>query len=123
MNLILQKVLNLILGIWVKNNGASVTATYGVLSISVADLTSNIQVYPNPAQNEINFAYNFEKPSGAKANIMDLSGRTVFTKDFGTQASGNQNFTIPVADLPNGNYTLEFVTEGSRGVSKFTVTK
>lgn len=93
------------------------------LGINENAFTKSIQLYPNPAQNVINFEYNFDKASNAVAKVIDVTGRTVLTKDFGMQSSGQQYFSIPVGSLLNGNYTLELVTEHQRGVSRFTVSK
>lgn len=95
--------------------------TGGILDNSLA--TSNIQVYPNPTNNQISFNYNVAKAGNVIAKVTDLTGRVVLTKDFGTVASGDQIFTISVADLANGNYALEVITSENRGVSKFTVAK
>ncbi|MBX9449264.1 MAG: T9SS type A sorting domain-containing protein [Taibaiella sp.] len=95
----------------------------GPSSIFNVSKNFSFDVYPNPVSTDLNFKYSFDKASTAKVNIVDMTGRVLATKDFGKQGMGEQHFSVSVADLPNGNYTLEFVTEGNRGVSKFTVTK
>lgn len=93
----------------------------GILDNNIA--TSSVKVYPNPANNQINFSYNVAKAGKVSAKVTDLTGRVVMTKDFGTVASGEQTFNLSVADLPNGNYALEVITSENRGVSKFTIAK
>lgn len=92
-------------------------------SIANNSLASNINVYPNPANNNINFSYNFDAASNAVATVYDVTGRQVMVKDFGKQAAGTQVFTINTANLPAGNYTLDFTTDNNKGVSKFVIAK
>jgi len=82
-----------------------------------------INVYPNPTNGELNFSQTFTNATNAIANIYDVTGKVVMSKDFGTQHAGTVNFQLNVADLPTGTYTLEFITNENRGVSKFQVTK
>lgn len=82
-----------------------------------------INVYPNPTSGELNFSQVFNTTSDAVANVYDITGKVVMTKNFGTQFAGTNNFQLNVADLPAGTYTLEFITNDNRGVSKFTVAK
>lgn len=115
------------------NNQITLSATYGtpgdddppppsgILDNTLA--ATQIQVYPNPANVDINFVHNITKAGAVSAKITDINGRVIYTKDFGVVATGEQHFTISVADLPNGNYVLEISTEDNRGVSKFTVNK
>ena len=84
---------------------------------------TNINVYPNPTKGSLNFSYDFEKASAVTANVYDVTGRMVATQDFGTQNAGTQVFTLNVANLPNGNYSLELNTQNNKGVSKFVISK
>lgn len=104
-------------GVWVTWNCPTSIFTPGLAK-------NNINVYPNPATSAINFNYNFDKVSNvATARVIDITGRVVLTQEFGRQAAGNQLFNVNAANLPNGLYTLEFVTDDNRGVSKFTIAK
>ena len=91
-----------------------------ILNMSTA---TNINVYPNPTKGSLNFSYDFEKSSAVTANVYDVTGRMVATQDFGTQNAGTQVFTLNVANLPNGNYSLELNTQNNKGVSKFVISK
>lgn len=102
--------------IYILNNNGT-----GIFTPSIK--SEAISIYPNPTSDDINFEYNFDKVATATVRVIDLLGRTVITKDYGTQNVGNSKFTINVADLPNGLYTLEMVTDGKRAVSKFNVNK
>lgn len=108
------------------NNFGVVEITWDCdISVFNPGLTKNeINVYPNPTSNAINFNYNFDKVSNvATARVIDMTGRVVMTQEFGQQAAGSHFFNVNTNELPNGIYTLEFVTDNNRGVSKFTVSK
>src|SRR5690606_28262211 len=82
-----------------------------------------LTVYPNPANNEINFTYNFKQNSVGDMIIKDLSGRIIKVQNFGRQAAGERTFKVDIANLAAGNYIAEFQTGESVAVSKFTVAK
>jgi hypothetical protein len=92
---------------------------------STDDITKGtaLNVFPNPAQNEMNFTFDITTANNATVRIMDLMGRTLVTKDFGKQAVGTNNFTLDVTTLSNGVYYVELASGDIRGISKFTVSK
>lgn len=73
--------------------------------------TSDISVYPNPAQNKINLS----GISGDNINISitDMKGRVIKT-DIITESN-----TIDIEDLPSGLYTIRAEYEGAVGITKF----
>ncbi|HRP89934.1 MAG TPA: T9SS type A sorting domain-containing protein [Edaphocola sp.] len=82
-----------------------------------------LNVYPNPANTEINFTYNFKQNSVGDLVIKDLTGRTVKVLNYGRQAAGKHTYKVDVSSLANGNYIAEFQTGEAIAVSKFTVNK
>lgn len=83
----------------------------------------SISVYPNPANKDINFEFEFNKVSQATARVSDVTGRTVLVKDFGKSNAGIRKFNLDVSTLNAGTYFLEFVTGDKRGLTKFSVQK
>ena len=77
-----------------------------------------VNVYPNPAQNEINFA--METSKAAEVKVYDVTGRLI-----GTYAINGNNAKLDVSNLANGAYT--FALSGKDGAilnrGKFTVAK
>ena len=65
---------------------------------------NNIMVYPNPAQNVVNFTTDQKITS---VNIMDITGKVVET------LSNIQVNTIDIAHLQNGFYFLQFTNENN----------
>lgn len=82
-----------------------------------------INVYPNPAVNEVNFDYTFKAATEASVRVLDITGREVYTQAFGKQAAGKQTLKVDVSGLQNGMYTIELITDNAKAVSKFNIAK
>lgn len=80
-------------------------ATLGLAETSVI----NMNVYPNPANDNLNVAFEIE--GDVVITLTDMQGRVVLTSDY-SNLSGAQNISIPVASLVSGNYILSIATEG-----------
>lgn len=93
------------------------TAT-GIEFVSNSKKTE-LSVYPNPATSDLSFELSLDKVSNATARVMDITGRTVLTKDLGKVQTGVRKFTVDVSGLNNGMYIIEVATEGARAISKF----
>lgn len=70
----------------------------------------NMNVYPNPATDNVNVA--FEATGDYTITITDMAGRVVSTNAY-SNLSGAQNITVPTADLMSGNYLVSVATEGA----------
>lgn len=111
------------------NNRAYVPITWHCgTNLSVADLIEegarNINIFPNPAQNVLNFKYGFIRPTAkAVAQVIDMTGRVLMTKDLGKHVFGTEQFNMDISKLPAGNYLLEISTGYMNAVGKFTVAK
>lgn len=80
---------------------------------------SALKVFPNPAYNQISFTNEFASATSASVRITDVSGRVVKTMDLGKQNAGAKTFNIDIAELNNGMYYIEVVTETTRSINKF----
>lgn len=83
----------------------------------------SLNIYPNPANANVNVKYNFTKATEAGIRVVDVTGRTVINNNLGKQAAGEKVFTVDVSSLAPGMYTVELVTDDVRAISKLTVTK
>jgi hypothetical protein len=70
----------------------------------------DVNVYPNPATEVINVAFEAEN-TAYSLNLTDVNGRVIFEKEY-TNLSGEQKLTIPVSGLPAGNYFINLGREG-----------
>ena len=82
----------------------------------------SINTYPNPATTQLSFDYNFTSKENATAKILDVTGRTVFVKEYENN-TGNQKFDLDINALSNGAYILQFMVGDKTMMSKFNVQK
>jgi len=81
----------------------------GVLGVDEMSIKL-FNVYPNPANDVVNVAFEAENADYAIA-IVDLQGRTVASQ-FHTNLSGEQTISFPVSELAKGSYIVNISTGG-----------
>jgi hypothetical protein len=109
------------------NNRTAVKVIWGQ-GTSIEDMLAkkdkvNIDVYPNPSNDVINFNFNFVKPSHATAVVRDITGKIVQSRNLGRATTGEQKYSLNISSLSAGNYVLQFDTDEETAVAKFTVKK
>ena len=65
----------------------------------------SLEVYPNPASTYVDVVFNSNDESGATLQLMDITGRVVYTSEVGT-ISGRNQLQIDLANLSKGVYML-----------------
>jgi hypothetical protein len=81
-----------------------------VLNLHGVELEAFFAVYPNPADDFIEFEYDLKVPSqNAVLSIYDLMGRELEKLDLGWEPSGIK--VIDTSDLPNGVYIYELLKD------------
>jgi hypothetical protein len=92
------------------------------LSLSVEEnvQVDNLTVYPNPFASQLFIEYTLEKEKQVLLDVIDLSGKTVYTIIDEMQTAGSHKYTIDAAQtgLVAGAYLLQFKTEGVLIVQK-----
>lgn len=83
----------------------------------------SLAVYPNPVKSQLSFDFTTTNTAAPVAKISDITGRTIFVKDFGKIAAGNNKYQIDVNNLTNGIYFVEFIVEDKKSVSKFVINR
>jgi len=72
---------------------------------------TDIALYPNPAVDQVSFSIEFPKANKSTvARVLDVSGRAVKSKAYGA-GSGTQKYTMDVASLPAGIYSLQIICD------------
>lgn len=111
------------------NNNAYVAITWhcedpnGIRGM-LDEASRNIDIFPNPAQNDLHFKYGFiGSTNNAVARVIDMTGRVILTKNLGKHHFGTEEFSMDISSLRAGNYLLELSTGYVNAVGKFTVTK
>ncbi len=80
---------------------------------------TSLNVYPNPATDNITLIFNLEKTSNVFLSVVDLTGKQVFNSELYSLGSGNQNIPINVSDLKAGAYLVFLKQNGRQEVKKF----
>lgn len=110
-----------------ENNIAGALITMQACTSGIGALTgldkANLTIFPNPATNMVNVAYDFTTTTTAAIRISDVTGRVVLNQELGKQTPGAQQFSVDVNALNNGIYSIELVTENERAISKLTINK
>jgi len=99
----------------VYSNEASVTA------VSVSDNQEvNFKIYPNPANDKINFILNENNTGSVSIKMTDLTGRNVFTGEFMNVQPG-QVLTINSSGFRNGIYLIYIISGDMLSTRKIVV--
>ncbi|MFA8449984.1 MAG: T9SS type A sorting domain-containing protein [Bacteroidales bacterium] len=83
------------------------------------------QIFPNPVTGNgiSNLKINLEKKGDVACYVHDISGRQLFSQNFGELDKGEHLKTIDAGHLNSGTYVLTVVSEGFFSSTKFIVTK
>lgn len=86
--------------------------------------TSNIlfDVYPNPAENDVNVFINTTEPKDVKINVISSLGQLVYTKQHEVQ-SGANDININLKDIAPGIYFVTMTTGEVTKTQKLVITK
>lgn len=71
---------------------------------------NQMQLYPNPAGNEVTILYPLEKDEKGEIRISSLTGNTVFSKEL---TSSNNKITISMIRFSSGVYLCSYVKNGT----------
>lgn len=88
-------------------------------SINESDLFTNVVVYPNPVNEELNIDFTLENATDISIEILDLAGKTVATKAMDNAAKGTQTVGFNTADFASGVYTITIESTNGKLTRKF----
>jgi hypothetical protein len=78
----------------------------------------NVIVYPNPVKTDVKMQLNSSYKEEANVFILSSDGRRVKNTSLSLKKGLNE-ISIPVTDLPSGNYVIRFSTNQQMISSKF----
>jgi hypothetical protein len=104
--------------IYTTNQVVTPASTVGVSELSKVDISLN--VYPNPAADDLNFTYTLVEPALVRAEIISISGETVRVLFEEKQAAGDTYQIVRITDLAQGTYLLS-LTIGNERLSRLFV--
>ena len=100
-----------------------ISETAGV-NDDVAELTSSLNAYPNPASNNATISYTLNKSGNVRIVVTDIMGREVMNMNQGSQvAGGTYTVNMNTANLSNGTYFYTLSVNGERQTKKLVINK
>lgn len=90
------------------------------LSANSETTASELNVYPNPANDQLNIAWAQASASATNIELIDLQGRVVFSFTMPTGATSER---VDVSALPAGIYHLRASSENSIVVKRFSLVR
>jgi hypothetical protein len=79
-------------------------------------------VYPNPSRGEFTLRYELANPSDVRADLFDLGGSFIKTiVNVRDQHRGNYKIPVSAAELPNGIYLVNLISNGKLLTGKLVI--
>jgi Secretion system C-terminal sorting domain len=85
-------------------------------------LISDLTVYPNPAQANVNIQFQLQQKENLAISILDLNGREVLKLSEQSYAAGNHQLHFDIGYLSNGMYFITIQNGQSSSHSKLMIT-
>lgn len=76
-------------------------------------IPAHVNLYPNPADLQVNISLRSEATGQAQVTVSDISGKTVYTQSIELQAGDNLHRSAELDRLPGGMYFLEVSGPGN----------
>ena len=88
----------------IKNTTFSIAAPTGVNETETQ--FESLEVYPNPATNNVNINFSLKEQKNVKVELFDLSGQTIFQDEYNDIR--DKQTTLDLSMLASGTYLLKF---------------
>jgi len=92
------------------------SVAFDVASTSTEDISTKMNVYPNPATNQVLVNVEALSTANSTVHLVNVMGQVV--------ANGNTNngqFTFDVSSLSNGIYTVKMIADSKQAIKKIVV--
>lgn len=70
-------------------------------------------LYPNPANTEINLNLSLAKTKALRLEISDVMGRILYSESQGNIGAGTSAFTVNTSSLAQGHYFVRVIADGN----------
>lgn len=92
---------------------STVSTMFGVIDIGIDEMDQQavLNVYPNPANNELTLEISLSKSSAVKINMLNVAGQAVYREQL-SQFTGVYKKQVDLKDLAKGIYYLQVITDG-----------
>jgi len=81
------------------------------------------EVFPNPAKNQVTFLFTLNENIDLHLDIMDMTGKNVFSKSYSNLPAGKQYRTIDVNNLAQGMYSWKINAGNKVSTGKLEITR
>ena len=88
-----------------------------------AAVTTNVNVYPNPAANRMTLDYTLLKAGNVRIELRDKEGNLVKVVEESQKTAGDYSLPVDATTLQDGVYYLTIVSQGQRTAQKVVVAK
>lgn len=90
---------------------------------SIADIQdeNKLKVFPNPASDHVQLNYQLNGTSAVVVSIYDVTGKLVYSENYGTQLTGIYSHNMELGQFDAGAYTLIFTTSQGNSVRKLII--
>jgi len=95
----------------------------GVAGTDETKIEDALNVYPNPAKNEITIKINVNTNSEVNLSIFDIAGKKIDERNFVENYSDNNVIEINTQQFKSGIYFINIETGNERYTEKFTIVK
>jgi hypothetical protein len=99
-------------------NNLDISLACPVLNVEEFSNTLLFDIFPNPAQDQLNLTIASQNNKETSYEIIDCYGRQISKKNIGTSAVKN-TYQIDVSDMVSGLYTLRLFQDDVSVVKKF----
>jgi hypothetical protein len=93
------------------------------VGLSELENVEGFGVYPNPANSSAKISYELTKETSVVVNVTDITGKTVYSNDFGKMNLGKHVIDIDTDSMSNGIYIVNFEANGATTSQKLVVKK
>lgn len=101
-------------------SGPSEELVGGNTGVDELESATDISIYPNPADKEVNVSYNVANNTKTEISITDILGKKIQT--FNIQSlEGNNLVVLSTEELASGTYMIEIVSNGVKTVRQIQV--
>ncbi|HNW89333.1 MAG TPA: T9SS type A sorting domain-containing protein [Bacteroidales bacterium] len=85
--------------------------------------SGSLNIYPNPAIDNINISYSLVTKSSVTIKIYDINGKLVKLLNLPEKPNGNQIENINCSNFQRGTYIVQLIAGNSSRTAKFVITK
>lgn len=90
-------------------------------TISENEVIESVLIYPNPITDNSSIQFTLKRSGSISLNVVDLAGRTVYSKQGGFMSTGRQTVGLDLNGLSSGIYTLQLITDSGSVSARISI--